>query len=187
MDKKTRPPPVMGVSGNENISRKSTDQPNAMVRDYENAHAHSPSKGEKMNCNHDCFNCPYPDCIEDEITDEEVELSEMRDGKVAEIIKALPKVEQKKIRDREYYLRNREKRLAYQKKYNKTNKKRIAEHRRQTFLERREEICAERRVLSPEDEEMLRRKIQSRILFYAEREDKRQEFDRMLCRIWRIE
>lgn len=33
-------------------------------------------------CNRDCFNCPFPDCIIDEISDSEIEKSEKADESV---------------------------------------------------------------------------------------------------------
>lgn len=36
-----------------------------------------------MICNHDCFECPYPDCVVDEVTPEEIEDSNIREARLS--------------------------------------------------------------------------------------------------------
>ena len=94
-----------------------------------------------MSCNRDCFNCPYSDCIlpDDELTEEEIALSEALDVEIIEetttkddVIrwnrrgqpkKIHPKKETELYREErrfyqnEYYRAHREERLAYQKEH----------------------------------------------------------------------
>lgn len=94
-----------------------------------------------MKCNHDCFNCPYETCVEDDLSAEEIALSEwldniaekenevdsnavIRTGKRGRPKKLFPKCESeayKKARlqkSKEYYRKHRAERIAYQKAYN---------------------------------------------------------------------
>ena len=117
-----------------------------------------------MVCSHDCFNCPYADCIFDGVTEEERTASDKRDliavsaledvgdvirtGKVGRPKKAVLKcqTEEGKMESRErkkrYYERRREEKIAYQKAYNEQNKERKREYDRQRYLRRKAEQCA---------------------------------------------
>lgn len=64
-----------------------------------------------MECNRDCFNCKYPDCICDDLDVMDYDESAKRDKEIS-----------REITNNEYYLKNREKRLAYQKEYYQNNK-----------------------------------------------------------------
>ena len=39
-------------------------------------------KEAEMRCNHDCFRCPFPDCVVERITPEEVRQIEAREEKL---------------------------------------------------------------------------------------------------------
>lgn len=115
--------------------------------------------GDRVVCNLDCFNCPYPDCIRSENQDsidwqknnpekrkairrryylknrereKEYQRSYHQEVKDTEEYKAMKQKLNKKYRqdnldklkqkDREYYLRNREKRLEYARKYREKQK-----------------------------------------------------------------
>lgn len=55
-----------------------------------------------MKCNRDCFNCPFPDCVVDDITDEERDELEQIDR---EILKTVTEKQlAAKARQHEYYL-----------------------------------------------------------------------------------
>lgn len=95
-----------------------------------------------MKCNHgDCFTCPYSECIEDELTPEEIAMSEwldniaekenevdsnavIRTGKRGRPKKLFPKCESEAYKKaklqkaKEYYRKHRAERIAYQKAYN---------------------------------------------------------------------
>jgi hypothetical protein len=93
-----------------------------------------------MKCNHDCFNCPYETCVEDDLTAEEIAMSEwldniaekenqvdssavIRTGKRGRPKKLFPKYESeayKKARlqkSKDYYNKHKAERIAYQKAY----------------------------------------------------------------------
>lgn len=93
-----------------------------------------------MKCNHDCFNCPYETCVEDDLTAEEIAMSEwldniaekenevdssavIRTGKRGRPRKVNPKYKSKEYAQRqlekakEYYYKHKEERIAYQKAY----------------------------------------------------------------------
>lgn len=90
----------------------------------------------------DCFTCPYNECVEDDLTDDEIALSEKRDiaieesrkwdstaviktKKVGRPRKLYPKCEseeykkEKLRKQKEYYHKHKEERLNYQKNYYK--------------------------------------------------------------------
>jgi hypothetical protein len=93
-----------------------------------------------MKCNHDCFNCSYKECIEDDLTPEEIAISEwldniaekenevdsnavIRTGKRGRPKKLFPKYEsetykkEQLAKKREYYHKHKAERIAYQKAY----------------------------------------------------------------------
>ena len=81
-------------------------------------------------CNHDCFHCPYEDCINDELLleDYQVEkeidlLSGAREYKTPKAIRA---------RNKEYYEENKEKVAAARKKYYEENKEKWKEYHKKS-------------------------------------------------------
>lgn len=75
-------------------------------------------------CNHDCFNCPYPD-VPDECLEMPLTLEEIRAA--AEVTM---RAEAERARRRDYYARNRERILARQKVWRTNNLERVREYRR---------------------------------------------------------
>lgn len=134
-----------------------------------------------MSCNRDCFNCPYNDCIlpDDELTEEELALSEAIDAEIA--MESKPKNrpgrprtlhpkketelyrEERRFYQNEYYRAHREERLAYQK-----------EHDKVYYAKNRDKINArnserhKRRMQDPVYAEEYRRKARER---YARRKN----------------
>lgn len=112
-----------------------------------------------MVCNKDCFNCPYPDCVNDEVDLLDVHISEKMDKKLANINPCdrdyrynhsfKNKIVQKRYRDSEkgkeanrrnvkkYYERHRELKLLYAKEYYAKNKDAINERRRKRDYEKK--------------------------------------------------
>lgn len=74
-------------------------------------------------CNRDCFNCIYEDCIDNDIDSDEIRQAAERDRMFA---RRTPK----QLKDRECYLRTREKRIASSKRYRDANKEALAERQR---------------------------------------------------------
>ena len=113
-------------------------------------------------CNHDCFNCPYPDvpdeCLEAPLTSEEIRAAAEVTGQS----------EAKRAQQRDYYAQNREricakrrerhkadpeKARAYRRAYYRANPEPIRETNRRYRLRHREELnrkCAEKRQQNPE-------------------------------------
>lgn len=82
-----------------------------------------------MTCNRDCFNCPYEDCIVDDISYDEYKDSVTRDIKIL----FAPKPEIKSKRGRKKTL-TFEQELLYRKNYYKKNGERIREYSRARYL-----------------------------------------------------
>jgi hypothetical protein len=113
-------------------------------------------------CNHDCFNCPYSDCIipEEEITLQEIIDADRRDGKPQskEIKKALARERMKKwyaenkdyakAKQKEYYEKHKDER----KKYYEANK----EKKKQYYQKNREKIIEYQRRYRKEHPEMFK-------------------------------
>ena len=71
-------------------------------------------------CNKDCFNCPFPDCINDEM-----DYEDYLDAATTEREIILPKSKKEKkaaARQKAYYEANREKVAARQKAYREANR-----------------------------------------------------------------
>lgn len=91
-------------------------------------------------CNHDCFNCPYPDCIVDGMTAEEyressrIERELIRPKSRKEIAIAAKQREYYEAnresiaaKKREYYEANREKHNAYMREYRRKQRDKARE------------------------------------------------------------
>jgi len=76
-----------------------------------------------MDCNRDCFNCPFDDCVMDDISDSEIASIEKRNSKVSKPKKSVDKKKQERCK--RYYQLHKAERIEYQKTYN--------EKRRQTL------------------------------------------------------
>lgn len=97
-----------------------------------------------LSCNHDRFNCPYPDvpdeCLSDSLTYDEYKESDRLDSEIRyerKTNKEKKRIARKKVcreankekiaaRNKAYYEANQEKMIARQKAYNKANKEEIA-------------------------------------------------------------
>lgn len=76
-------------------------------------------------CNHDCFNCPYPDCIVDGMTAEEYRESSRIER---ELIRPKSRKELSiAAKQREYYEANREKHNAYMREYRRKQRDKARE------------------------------------------------------------
>ncbi len=62
-------------------------------------------------CDKDCFNCPYPDCINDQMDHEDYIEASARDKE----LRATPKSKKRAAQQKAYYEANREKLAAQQK------------------------------------------------------------------------
>ena len=86
-------------------------------------------------CNKDCFNCPFPDCINDEMDHEDYLNSATIEKEII-----LPKTaKQKKLaaQKKAYYEANREKLAAQQKAYYEANREKLQEYGRAYMRRRR--------------------------------------------------
>ena len=95
-------------------------------------------------CNRDCFNCPYPDCINDEMTAEDYQEALQRDRVTLNSNEKL-KLNEKK---RAYYAENRERRLAWQRDYYQANRDHIRAMRKAHYYANRAEELTKRKASS---------------------------------------
>lgn len=108
-------------------------------------------------CNHDCFNCPYPDvpseCLEMPLTPEEIRAA-------AEVAM---RSEAKRAQWRDHYARNREQILARQKAWRTNNLERVREYRRAYYRANPKPIQeANRRYRLRHREELNRKRAEKR-------------------------
>lgn len=93
-----------------------------------------------MVCNKDCFNCPYPDCINDELTPMEYQEDTIRDLNLVSPTKnqknyqryRVNNLEKELDRDRERYEERKKRKKQTDKAWNERNK----EYRQLYFRER---------------------------------------------------
>lgn len=88
-----------------------------------------------MKCNHDCLHCLYPDCIDDEITDEELLAVDALDTGLRE-----------KILHHRYYMNHREEWKAYSRKYKDMHRDECNRKHREYYQKNREQQCARQRA-----------------------------------------
>ena len=94
-----------------------------------------------MNCNHDCFNCPHPDCINDrlEYEDFHTDYDEVDRLKLlARNRSARYRAKHKEIvnqRSRDWNNANKERVLGTTKAWQQENKQRIAANKRKRYAE----------------------------------------------------
>ena len=79
-------------------------------------------------CNEDCFHCPYPDCVRDDLTAATY-------AELATLEKTIinpPTLKQRKVAayNRAYYEANKEKVAARQRAYREANKEKVAAYNR---------------------------------------------------------
>ena len=98
-----------------------------------------------MSCNRDCFRCPFPDCIEDDISPEEAQASEERDERI--------------LRER------RDKQRAYMQDYYQANRDRLLRMSRERYWAE-PELC---RAKSREYYRRNAERIKARVREYKER------------------
>ena len=79
-------------------------------------------------CNRDCFNCPHPDCILEELSAEDYQAQ--REAEKAAFPKTLAG-RKLAAKQRAYYEANREEIAAKQRAYREANREEIAKRRRE--------------------------------------------------------
>ena len=82
-----------------------------------------------MTCNKDCFNCPYPDCIVDDMSYEEYRESAERDRELKTSQKSR-KEKKTAAKQKAYYEAHREEIAAKQKAYREAHRERRNEYMR---------------------------------------------------------
>lgn len=96
-----------------------------------------------MMCDHDCFHCPYPDCIDDGITDAEILESAKRDRELKPPpIRATPQ----HVLDnaKRWRKENPERFREIQKRYREKNKEVIRARQREYYRAQKEKKKADR-------------------------------------------
>ena len=106
-----------------------------------------------MKCNHNCFECPYDDCIcDDDVSWQERVEADKRD-QVHTRLTDVQRRKEKEYRDRhreqrnayarEYYRRHREERIAYQIAYAKSHREQVNAAERARYHKRKAAKAAE--------------------------------------------
>ena len=96
-------------------------------------------------CSKDCFHCPYPDCICDEMDAEDYTEARQREKELM-----FPETEREKKHaayQRAYYEANKAEIAAYQRAYREANKAELAAKKRAYREANKAEIAAKRRAL----------------------------------------
>ena len=93
-------------------------------------------------CNRDCFNCPHPDCILEELSAEDYQAQ--REAEKAAFPKTLAG-RKLAAKQRAYYEANREEIAAKQRAYREANREELAAYQRAYREANREEIAKRRR------------------------------------------
>ena len=104
-------------------------------------------------CDHNCFECPFPDCIADDMTAEELKESIARDRDTnitpeRKKRRAYREANREKIADqqRAYREANREKIADQQRAYREANREKIADQKRAYYEANREKIADQKRA-----------------------------------------
>lgn len=95
-------------------------------------------------CNEDCFHCPYPDCVRDDLTaDTYAELALLE-----KTIINPPTAKQRKLaaQQRAYYEANKEKVAARQRAYREANKEKVSAYNRAYREANKEKLAAYNRA-----------------------------------------
>lgn len=120
----------------------------------------STTSTELKSCTHDCFSCPYEDCLFDGVTDDERTSQDKEDmkllnAKVTEtsaVVRTGRPGRPRKIRDeeavreakraqsRQYYWAHREERLEKQKNYAQEHKEELAQYNREYRIRNRKKV-----------------------------------------------
>ena len=109
-------------------------------------------------CNKDCFHCPYPDCINDDMDHEDYIEAAKRDlelrstpekRKVAAQQKAYRENNREKVaaQQKAYYKANREKLAAQKKAYRENNREKVAAQQKAYYKANREKLAAQQRII----------------------------------------
>lgn len=97
-----------------------------------------------MKCNRDCFNCPFPDCIEDEMTAADYDEARERDREI--IFPKSRKEKELAAKKKAYYQENREEIAAKQKAYYQANREELAAKKKAYREANREELAAKQKA-----------------------------------------
>ncbi len=108
-------------------------------------------------CNKDCFNCPYPDCINDQMDHEDYIEASKRDKELRSTPKSKKLAAQKKAyreanrekvaaQQKAYREANREKVAAQQKAYREANREKVAAQKKAYYEANREKVAAQKKI-----------------------------------------
>lgn len=96
-----------------------------------------------MTCNRDCFNCPYPDCICDEESQDDIDAAERRDEAIQI---GWSSAEKELRRKREYRRTHREQAIAASRAYYATHKEYVSKKHAEWYKANKERILAQQRA-----------------------------------------
>ena len=93
-------------------------------------------------CNKDCFHCPYPDCINDEMDHEDY----VESAELDKELRSTPEKRKVAAKQRAYYEANREKLAAYQKSYREANRDKVAAQQKAWYEANRDKVAARQKA-----------------------------------------
>ena len=96
-----------------------------------------------MVCNRDCFNCPFPDCINDVDTQEDIDAAERREQKIKD---GWCRAERIARRQKEYRDEHREKAIESSRKYYATHKDHVKKKHAEWYQKNKERILAQQKA-----------------------------------------
>ena len=149
-----------------------------------------------MKCDFNCFECPYENCINDDLSPEEIAMSEwldnlvekesecnsdevIRTGKRGRPRKVFPTYQTEEYKRKQlakrkaYYHAHKEERLAYQNKYNALHKEELAQKDHERYLKNAEVRKAKQKanyrknMLNPDFVE--KERVRSREYYYRKK------------------
>ena len=105
-------------------------------------------------CNEDCFHCPYPDCVRDDLTAATY-------AELATLEKTIinpPTLKQQKVAayNRAYREANKEKLAAQKRAYREANKEKVAAQQRAYYEANKEKVAAQQRAYREANKEKQR-------------------------------
>ena len=104
-------------------------------------------------CSKDCLNCPYDDCICDELTAEDY--AEAREREKELLFPKTRRQKQMAAYQKAYRAENKEQLAAYQKAYRAENKEQLAARQKAYRAENKEQIAAYQKAYYAEHKERI--------------------------------
>ena len=106
-----------------------------------------------MICNRDCFNCPFPDCVCDDESQDDIDAAERRD---LQIQAGWDSNEKKRRRDARYREKHREKAKINARAYYAANKEYVKEKHAEWYKANRDRVLAQQKAYREANKDKIR-------------------------------